>query len=562
MSYISRFRMEREREGKYNKTASLKSVRPRIQGLSKIIIPADYMRNIRIDDLVFPLKYKELVSRLMEEFPEIKYVSQLFTENVERHIKLSMSLYTYYKLYLHLRRDLDKVVVEAKRNAELHAAYRAFPKKYLSKARINHSQLSKPLMRLLEKLSKHYGERKVSKLDFLLQIDTSQLYALRSFGKITITNLVLLQSRIKQALYDFQHSEEPLEIKMKEYGLLIFDVHQNTTPEEVETIIIEDTDRFLNSLDDVMRDITVSRWGYQQRFQTLNEIALRRSYTRERVRQCLLSSHKQLNQSTRISPKLLSRVIKENGQESFVELFPQIAQRFESEELFFRFLNTCCAADKKVKQMFNKLPPIPDRFLMEFFKSNPSPSSEEFMKKAIMERFKCDQDQALRIIQKWQANGQLTNRDGVLNPVCLSHTAAVHNVLINYPKGAHWKKIVRAANRLGICRDPIPDNRVSHAFKHKEYVCLIGVGTYLHRMYLRQDPEEAGAVLKKLCEYLKRHDERYLKLEDYLSRIRRKNQSIDFYKLRQMIIDFGEKYFLRYNHADKSILYLTPKMRS
>lgn len=562
MSYISRFRMEREREGKFNKAASLKTVRRRKESTRKIIIPADYMKNLGIDDLVFPLKYRELIAKLMEEFPEIKYVSQLFMENVERHIKLSVSLHTYYKLYLNLRRDLDNVVVEAKKNAELHQAYRSFPKKYLNKARINHSQLSKPLMRLLEKLSKHYGDKKVSKLEFLLEIDTSQLLALRSFGKITISNLVLLQNRIKQALYDFQYPGEQLETKLKDYGLLIFDIHQNATLEEVETIMIEDTDRFLDSLNSVMRDITVSRWGYQHSFQTLNEIALRHDYTRERVRQCLLSSHKQLNHSTRVSPKLMSGIIKDNGQESFVELFPRIAKRFESEELFFRFLNVCCGSDKKIRQLFNKLPPIPDRFLMEFFKSNPSPSSEEFMKRAIMERFKCDEDQALRIIQKWQASGHLVNRDGVLNPVRLSHTAAIHNVLINYPNGAHWKKVVRAANRLGICRNPIPDHRVSHAFKHKEYVCLIGVGNYLHRMYLQQDPEEAGAILKKLCGYMKKHNERYIKLEDYLSRIPRKNRSIGFYQLRQIIIDYGEKYFLRYNHADKSILYLTPKTQS
>ena len=283
---------------------------------------------------------------------------------------------------------------------------------------------------------------------------------------------------------------------------------------KIDEILIEDIETYLWSLDEKQQDIALSRWGFNHENETLEEVGERHGLTRERVRQLEKQKNTYLPLYLRIHPKVLWANIREKMGSDLTVSLPFLAQCFDTEKLFYSFIETCCLI-KKGSLIEITLPKVQRRLLEPFFCLNPSPVAHDVLVEELTSEFGYSRALAQATIRKLAELSSIKIIEMGVKPQNMGGREAIAHALTYQPEGLPWKDVVMIVNRQGYAKYKLAEDRVPHGFNDSDYIYLCSHGNYRNLMFLDLESFDFESIMKRLLDYFESNDIDTLNLYDY-----------------------------------------------
>ena len=208
----------------------------------------------------------------------------------------------------------------------------------------------------------------------LINLDPTSFAELPTVGKLYVQNLI----ELKKQLPDLLRAQAKK-----------FESFNSIELNEIDNILIEDIERYLWTLDERKIDIALSRWGFNNKHETLQEVANRYDIERERIRQIEKPINTQLALHLTIQPKALWANIRANMAEDLTMLLPNLAKCFATDKLFYAFIELCCQVEAgSISKIF--LTKIRSEIIDLLFCSTPSPVAQEIIINELMSNYGYD----------------------------------------------------------------------------------------------------------------------------------------------------------------------------
>ena len=234
-------------------------------------------------------------------------------------------------------------------------------------------------------------------------------------------------------------------------------IEKQLSKEELEKIIIKDIKKIIELFKERPKEIFLSRYGYLQKYETLEELGKKFKITRERVRQVESKINDSIGSIGLVDRGSLLRYFSQYEFVSFHRLFPQLDKDFLkvsnnsnkdiSGDQLTTFIENYCG----VKSNFFK---TPERELVNFdkdkllkvFEVTSSGIARENFEEIIKDNFGYNNfvcQSAITFMEKTNIIKIINNN---IYPLDLNRSAEVANILLDYPNGLHWKKIIKIGN--------------------------------------------------------------------------------------------------------------------
>ncbi len=412
----------------------------------------------------------------------------------------------------------------------------------LSELHLNYQYLKKHDVKLIEKLEKLYGSLGI---EDILDCDVFELKGEKglAFGAKHSITLKQLQDVLREEIIFIIESNNKLPIdqarllvssKIKFYDMSIID-----------DILIEDIEAYLWSLDEKQQDIALSRWGFNHDNQTLEEVGKRHGLTRERVRQLEKQTNTYLPLYLRIHSKILWANIRENMGSNLTTALPYLAQCFETEKLFYSFIEICCQI-KKSSLIEIMLPKVQRRLLEPFFCLNPSPVAHDVIVEELTSEFGYSRALAEITIKKLVELHSIKITDKGIKPQNMGNKEAVAHSLTFHPEGLPWKDIAKIANVQNYAKN-INEERLTHGFNDSDYIYLSSHGNYRNLMFLDVESFDFKSIMQHILDYFISKDIEALNLHDYFQQTSNERASIEYFVLRHLVRTYGDEFGLYFN---------------
>ena len=495
-----------------------------------------------IDQLSFSPRYQKLIKRISAVIDNIETVQDIINIDVHVFSKLPAVGKLYVELLLNLQSVLSTTDTN---NNEMTVKIELPNQEVLSKLYVNYSFLSKAEIKLLKKLKKYYGKNgDVCNVNMLLNLDKVDLAKQIGFGASFLILLSNLQNKIRNELGALP--ENITEHTIKQRGLFISGEIAFVGFNEIDNILIEDVEGYLWKLDEMEMDIGLSRWGFNQRNETLEEVGGRYGCTRERVRQLEKLINTNFHLSLRIQPKVLWANIREKMTENLTALLPNLAQCFVTDKLFYAFIELCCQVKKNSigEIMFTT---IDIKIINSIICNNPSPIAHEIVIGELMSSYGYSKAAATNGIKQLDENGKLETTEQGIYPKKLGRAQAVAHTLAFYPAGLPWKDIARIVNKKCYSSTKMDETRSTHGFNDSEYIYLCGKGTYRNLIFLDLEQFNVPEIMQHLFDYFKQKQVSALHLHDYFFQSKANRSEIEYFTLRHLVREYGENYGLYFN---------------
>ncbi|MGZ5222322.1 MAG: hypothetical protein ACXWC7_19700, partial [Chitinophagaceae bacterium] len=352
----------------------------------------------------------------------------------------------------------------------------------LSKLYINYGFLSEKEIKQLKKLENFYeGQIDIRNVNALLSLDTVNLVRQAGFGALFLTAINDLQEKIKSELVALP--ENMAEHTIKQRGLFILSEIAFIEFNEIDNVLIEDIKGYLWSLNELKMDVALSRWGFNQKHETLEEVGSRYSLTRERIRQFEKSINTNLPLNFRIQPKVLWANIREKMTDDLTVLLPNLAKCFETDKLFYAFIEICCQVESgSIREIvFTR---INTKIINPLFCNTPSPIAQEIIINELMSNYGYSRASAINGIKQLEKLDKIEISEQCVSPKKLGRAEAVAHALTFHSAGLPWKDIARIVNKKGYSSTQMDETRSTHGFNDSEYIYLCAKGTYRNLMFL------------------------------------------------------------------------------
>ena len=234
-------------------------------------------------------------------------------------------------------------------------------------------------------------------------------------------------------------------------------IEKQLSKEELEKIIIKDIKKIIELFKERPKEIFLSRYGYLQKYETLEDLGKKFKITRERVRQIEGKIDDSIGSIGLVDRGSLLRYFSQYEFVSFHKLFPQLDKDFLSVQnnsnkdisgdRLTTFIENYCG----VKSNFFK---TPERELVNFdkdkllkvFEVTSSGVARENFEEIIKDNFGYNNfvcQSAITFMEKTNLIKIINNN---IYPLDLTRSAEVANILLDYPNGLHWKKIIKIGN--------------------------------------------------------------------------------------------------------------------
>lgn len=413
----------------------------------------------------------------------------------------------------------------------------------LPELHLNYQYLKKHDVKLIEKLEKLYGSLGI---EDILDCDVLELKGEKglAFGAKHSTALKQLQDVLREEIIFIIESNKKLPIDQAR--LLVSSKVKFYDMPKIDEILIEDIESYLWSLDEKQQDIALSRWGFNHDNETLEEVGKRYGLTRERVRQLEKQINTYLPLYLRIHPKVLWANIREKTGSDLTASLPFLAQCFDTEKLFYSFVETCCLI-KKGSLLEITLPKVHRRLLEPFFCLNPSPVAHDILVEELTSEFGYSRSLAQATIRKLAELGSIKIIEMSVKPQNMGGREAIAHALTYQPEGLPWKDVVKIVNRQGYAKYKLAEDRVPHGFNDSDYIYLCSHGNYRNLIFLDLESFDFESIMKHLLDYFESNDIETLNLYDYFQQTSIERPPIEYFTLRHVVRTYGEEFGIYFN---------------
>jgi hypothetical protein len=410
--------------------------------------------------------------------------------------------------------ELTTPVVLTSIQLEIQIAQLAFPAKY---------------QKLIKKIAVLSGN--ISTVDDLINLDDVSFAELPTVGRLYVQNLIELKNELPNLVIQQTKKFAPL-------SSVEFD--------EIDNFLIEDIEKYLWSLDEIKMDIALSRWGFNHEHETLEAVASRHNITRERIRQIEKPLNANLPLHLSIPSKVLWANIRTRMTDDLTVLLPNLAKCFATDKLFYAVIELCCKveAGSISKIIFTK---IRSEVISSLFCATPSPVAQEVFINELMSNYGYDKASAIHGIKQLEKINKIAITQQDIYPKNLGRAEAVAHALTSHPEGLPWKDISKIVNKNGYASTKMDEGRSTHGFSDSEYIYLCGKGTYRNVMFLDLEKFDIPKIMQHLIDYFFQEKITASNLHDYYYQTKGQRCEIDYYTLRHIVREYGEKYGLYFN---------------
>jgi hypothetical protein len=496
-----------------------------------------------LNQLALSPQYEKLIKRISRSMGVVNTVQDILDIDLIEFSKVPAVGIKYVELLVNLQNVLVSQDILA--HTEIEEIAELPPQEILSKLYVNYGFLADAEIKQLKKVEKIYGEEfDIRNVNTLLNLDKTELAKQVGLGILTLNILTDLQHKIKKELHLLP--ENITEYTIKNRSLFISSEIAFVEFNEIDNVLIEDVEGYLWTLDEMKLDIALSRWGFNQQHESLEDVGKRYGVTRERIRQIEKTIDANLPLNFRIQPKVLWANIREKMTEDLTILLPNLAQCFATEKLFYEFIELCCQVESgSISEIaFTK---ISSKIINSFFCFNPSPISQEIIVNELMSNYGHSKASAVNGLKQLAKNDRIEITVDGIYPKKLARAEAVAHVLTFHSSGLPWKDITRIANKKGYSSTYIDETRSTHGFSDSEYVYLSGHGTYRNLMFLDLEQFNTPEIMQNLLDYFEQRQLNALHLHDYYQQKKMQRTEIEYFTLRHIVRGYGEEYGVFFN---------------
>jgi len=495
-----------------------------------------------LSSLTFPAKYAKLIKRIISLNGFNNTLGEKFiAETVDDIIKLEPYKFSKYqgigKLYIEtlieFKKELPDFLRKVKQEIEV--------KKLQPKVTLSTEQLETPLnalvlssqhQKLIKRISNIVGD--VNTVQDIINIKPISFSELPTVGKLYVNNLIELQKVLPELL------------EKNTQKTAFFKENYSIDFNEIDNILIEDIENYLWTLDEKRMDVALSRWGFNQQHETLEEVGKRYNLTRERIRQFEKTINANLILSLRIEPKVLWANIREKMTEDLAILLPNLAKCFDTGRLFYEFIALCCQVESGSihKIVFTKINP---KIIHQLFCTNQSPIELEVIINELVSNYGYSKAAAINGIKELKQRDKIEITEQGIYPKNLGKIEATAHVLTFHPAGLPWKDIARIVNKQGYSSTPFNEKIQASGSFINEFIYLSNHGTYRNLMFLDIEQFDISKIMQSLLDYFKKNQLTVLHLHDYYYQTKNQRDEIEYFTLRHLVREYGEEYGLYFN---------------
>lgn len=514
------------------------------QKISEEIKKTTLQTTLSVDQLETPLnklalsqQYEKLIKRISGSMGVVNTVQDILGINLIEFSKVSAVGIKYVELLVNLQNELtsEQIKIEPEIIKEIP------PKITLSvkqlETPINQIALSAQYKRLIGRISNAIGD--VYTAQDILNINPVQFSELPAIGKSYVNQLIEFQKKLP----DFLEKQTQKSSFFTENYSIEFN--------EIDNVLIEDIEDYLWTLDKMKMDIALSRWGFNQQYESLEDVGKRYQVTRERIRQIEKPINANLPLNFRIQPKVLWTNIREKMTDDLTVLLPNLAKCFATEKLFYDFIERCCQVENgSISEIvFAK---ISSKIMNLFFCFNPSPISQEIIINELMSNYGYSKASAANGLKQLAKNDRIEITTDGIYPKNLGKIEAISHVLTFHPLGLPWKDIARIINIKGYSSTLFDETRTATGFHRSEYIYLCGQGTFRHLMFLDLKEFNIPEIMQHLLDYFEQKKLSALHLHDYFQQTKNQRSEIEYFTLRHIVREYGEEYGVFFNGKSSS----------
>jgi hypothetical protein len=482
--------------------------------------------------------YKKLLKRIAHLNEE----NQLSVETIGDIVELDIEKFSHCKgvgnLYINLLTKFKDDLPYLLHNIYLEEFKEPMP---VQKMTLSQEQLQIPLnqlsistqyQRLIKRMSSIIGD--ITTVQDIFNITPAYFLTLPAVGKKYVNELIELQRKLP----NFLEEKAQKTVLLKDSYLIEFN--------EIDSILIEDIENYLWSLDEKKQDIALSRWGFNHSHEALEQIGIRYNLTRERIRQFETSINTNFLSFLTINSKTLWANIREKMTEYLTLLLPNLAQCFDSEKLFYEFIELCCQVERgSIREIvFTK---INVKIINQLFCSNPSPISQDVIINELVSNYGYSKAAAINGINNLEKLEQLKITNEGIYPKNLGKKEAVAHALASEVNGLPWKDIARIINKNAYTKKLFDETRQPSSLSNSDYIYQCGHGTYRNLIFIDIEQFDIPNLMQQLLDYFKQNNLSALHLHDYYQSTKNQRANIEYFTLRYFVREYGEEYGLYFN---------------
>ena len=323
--------------------------------------------------------------------------------------------------------------------------------------------------------------------------------------------------------------------------------------EELQIMLSEDIDLFMEQLDPQDRTIFLERSGYNNtEIKTLQEVGDQFDITRERIRQLEAVIYERLQKSLRVRQAQIKTLIEENLTYDLVDKMPRL--QFIRDKHFFNFIGKLANLPEINKIANPDDISIKVDLLEEFFSFNGVEVAYHDLFKYLYEHEAIDQyceglgklslkevviENYLEKLVRLKRLVMLDNHN--VMPRLLPKESAAAALLCNYPQGLSWKAIAEKVNELNISRTNLETERPDHGALGGNNVYLTGKGEYGNIKFIKLESIDFDRFFDEVFRVFDVKNEEVLHLSTIYDLFDKTIVS-NYYVLRYIVRTFGEDY--------------------
>jgi hypothetical protein len=507
-----------------------------VAGLSIVNLPSP---DTSLDDVYFNSRFDKLIIRIRNSNDSENF--GLITENkLSDIINLTRSglsgLPGIGKKYVDLWVELKSLYEENYNIQTLKPMVENVPEHEvdIDGMAINFSSLSAIEKKTLEKLYRLKGSENILEV---LNFKSLEFERTEGVGKKFISTIFGLKERLQNEIEKI--SIGIIDYKNMESELILSTKFRSIPLEQVGAILLEDIDNFLDGIDEDEQEIFQYRWGFIESELTLEEVGVKHSVTRERIRQKEAKINSKLIRNLRLTQENIWLNIQDNINLMLPQAMEDLSGCFDKEKNFYRFLSYICG-DKNISNIVR--PEIQSDMLNLFFAEHGEPCSIYQAREYIQTNSSVNDSNADNVLNYLSELRKIEIKDESVYPKYLKKNEAAACILSKHPQGLPWLDVAKIVNSRGISRTDLnqsrPDNQ---ALFDSDFVYLAGKGVYRHTKYMNLSEIDIDSIFESLLVFFDETNRDVF----HLNEVCRKSiflQDKDYYAIRYIVKMYGEDY--------------------